>query len=188
MTNEAEQIVRRAAQFVSLLEQMEEMWQARTTNRDAFLILDEYPVRTSRKNAPFMPVDDDSPVPTTGNRRGGDTVCHYSQFSCLGDWFYMDLPDITLGPSEGQRLIQERPGFYYLKDRPDAPTAFKSSFAKSVQDWNPVQKCYRSGEKSMAAADLVYLWFSLWRVPVDWTFQAKLGHFSGGGNKILLVA
>ena len=106
----------------------------------------------------------------------------------MGDWFYFDLPDITLGPREGQRLIQERPGFYYLKDRPDAPTAFKSSFDKVVKDWNPVQKCYRSGEKHSATTDLVYLWFSLWRVPVDWTFQAKLGYFEGGSAKISLVA
>lgn len=93
---------------------------------------------------------------------------------------------MTLSPSEGARLIQDRPGFFYLKDRPDSPSAFSAAgCAKLVREFNPVHRCYRADEKLAAAADLAYLWFSLWRVSLDWVFQAKLSYFHGGTAELI---
>ena len=55
MSDLAPQIARRASQFVSLLEQMEVNYRARGTDPESFLILDEYPVHASRKQALFAP-------------------------------------------------------------------------------------------------------------------------------------
>ncbi|MFN0018098.1 MAG: hypothetical protein ACKVP0_07560 [Pirellulaceae bacterium] len=181
MPPSASQLARRVQQFASLLERLEVKWRAHGDGKDCYLVIDEYPVGLTRPRAKVAADDSLS----HRSHRGSDTFTRYAQVAFLGDWFYLELPDMTLSPSEGEKLIQARPAFFYLKDRPDSPSAFNAArWAKLVREFNPVHRCYRSGEKLVAAADLAYLWFSLWKVPLDWVFQAKLSYFHATGAEI----
>lgn len=189
MSSQAQQLVRRAAQFASLVERLQKMWYARNKDPECYLVLDEFPIGLTRPRVSFVGGEPDSPAVVPRRHRGGDTFCRYSQIGFHGDWFYLELPDTTLSPSEAQRLVQDRPGFFFLKDHPGSPSAFNAdSCARLVQDLNPVHKCYRAGDKMGAATDLAYLWFTLWRVPADWVFQATLSYFARGDAEILSLA
>lgn len=189
MSSPPHQLSRRAAQFVSLVERLQTMWHARSKDAECYLVLNEFPIPSARRRTSSAESATDSSSVAPRCRRGDDNFLRYAQIGFHGDWFYLELPDAILSPTEGQRLIQERPGFFYLKDRPESPSAFSAdSWARLVQEWNPVHKCYRAGDKMGAATDLAYVWFTLWNVPVDWAFQAKLAYFGGGAAEIFMLA
>lgn len=175
-----QQLTRRIAQFESLIERLQSMWHARHKDPECYLVIDEFPVGVTRPKASYIDNDPASP-PAPTRLRGSDSFARYAQLAFHGSWFYLELPDMTLSPSEGERLAHDRPGFFHLKDRPDSPSSFGADkSARLVRELNPVHKCYRAGDKVSAATDLAYLWFTLWRLPADWVFQAKLSYFARG--------
>ena len=189
MSYQAHQLARRAAQFASLIERLQTMWHARSSDPECFLVLNEFPVPSARREKTPCAEDEAASLSDAPRfRQGDDNFFRYAQIGFHGDWFYLELPNAILFPAEAQRLIQERPGFFYLQDRPDSPSAFSAdSWTKLVRDWNPVQKCYRAGDKMGAATDLAYVWFTLWKVPVEWLFQVKMSYFAGGVAEVFTL-
>ena len=64
------------------------------------------------------------------------------------------------------RAIQrDRSGFFYLRDVPRW-TLLK----EDVAGHNPFRKVYLYGDERSAAEDIAYIFFDLWKFPVDWQF------------------
>jgi hypothetical protein len=96
---------------------------------------------------------------------------YWIQFAFMKETFYMDLPNTTLTPVESQRLIRERNGFeFYLKNLKKRP-------AKYEQTYNPVQRYYQYSEISQAAADIAFLFFDLWKLPINVWIKVKSSSF-----------
>jgi len=100
----------------------------------------------------------------------------FVQFAFVNRFFFMDLPRHTLTPDEAKRLLRDRTGFFYLRDRP----AFRESMTSEhqVQLHDPFCKVYLHGDERSAAEDTAYIFFALWHFPADWRFYFTA--FSGG--------
>ncbi len=174
-----QQLTRRMTQFASLLDRLQQMWQARTKDPECYVVLNEFPLQSIPAEVSFAESAPASTCTPPRPHRGGDDWSRFAQMAFHGDWFYLELPNMTLSPAGGLRLIQERPGFFYLRDRPNSPSSFGADHCtRLVQELNPVHKCYRAGDETVAATDLAYVWFTLWKVPVDWIFQIRMDYFA----------
>jgi hypothetical protein len=91
-------------------------------------------------------------------RIGGSTR-RIVQFAFMEHGFYIDLPDTTLTPVEAKRLVAERPGFNFALYNPQKRLG--------ERQYDPVQKQYRYAEQRTAAEDAAFVFFDLWRTPVD---------------------
>ena len=70
-----------------------------------------------------------------------------------------------------------RPGFFYVKDRP----AFAHP-KENVPRFNPVRKAYVYGDERTASEDMAFVWFQIWRFPVDWRFFVTAAAFHESTN------
>jgi hypothetical protein len=87
-------------------------------------------------------------------------------------WFCSDLPKSTIESQEVARLMRDRSGFFYVKDN--------AKYVLNSEDheiWNPVRKAYLYGDERCAAEDTAYIFFDLWRFPVDSLFNVQMFAF-----------
>jgi hypothetical protein len=115
------------------------------------------------------------------NDDGADSKERIAKFIQIGfdkPSFFMDLPITILSKSEADTLRRDRTGFCYKHECP-----------KFTPDMDAIQACpfiktYVSGDYSTAAMDTAYIFFQLWKFPVDWTFYvtafSRKANFEGG--------
>ena len=91
------------------------------------------------------------------------------QFAFMDHGFYVDLPDTTLLPEEAKRLVAERAGFDFALNNPLKRLG--------ERQFDPVQKQYRYAEQRAAAEDAAFVFFDLWRVPIDQRIKVRASAF-----------
>ena len=99
----------------------------------------------------------------------------FIQFCFRRRWFAMDLPRPTLFTAEAERLIRERDGFFREAERSDAGL----SSIEQIMRFDPVFKKYVYGDEDTAAEDAAYIFFDLWRFPVDSRLYVTAAAFRG---------
>ncbi len=95
----------------------------------------------------------------------------FIQVAFRQDCFYMELPNSTLFRHEAELILQQRPGFYWAKDRPDL--RWVRRFWKDMLTWDPLQKIYLYHDEESAAEDMAFIMFQVWKFPVDWRWYIK---------------
>ena len=98
----------------------------------------------------------------------------YVQFSFERRCFCLDMPRETLRRSEAQRILRERSGFFYLRDRPRFTLR-----GEEVGDTDPFRKVFIYGEERIAAQDTAYIFFQVFRLPSDSPLYVSAASFSG---------
>ena len=117
---------------------------------------------------------DDSPpveLPDEGWKEE-DSQARFIQFSFEKDWFCLDMPLQTLYRAEAERIVRSRKGFFYLRDRPEFTLQ-----GEDVDGYDPFRKVYLYGDEDAAAEDMAFVYFQVWRFPVDWRFFVKAAAF-----------
>ena len=182
---------RRTAQFAVCLRRMAE--RSRATGDDGcFIVFNESP-ELHRPGKPLEAIRQVSiPVaagmtvasgaswagPWTSDRpapREHRPPPRFVQFAFDGKLFYMDLPKTTLERPEAERLLRDRSGFFYMASQPRFPYYSKVYVGR----FDPVCKVYLFDDQETAAEDMTYVFFDLWRFPVDWQFYMTAGAFDG---------
>jgi len=109
----------------------------------------------------------------------------FVQIIFLEHHFEMDLPRTTLWPNEAKTILRNRSNFFFLGSR--AQTNNHSGTTRStdihratIRDFNPLRKAYVHGDFHSVADDIAYIFFTLWRFPIDSTLY--LTTFGGGNN------
>jgi hypothetical protein len=109
----------------------------------------------------------EAPMPSELQMRlGGES--RLVQFAFMEDSFYLDLPDTTLTPEEAKALVT-RPGFYYA--------LAESQKRLGERQFDPVQRRYSYSQLRIAAEDTSYIFFSLWKVPLDEYLEVTAASF-----------
>jgi len=98
----------------------------------------------------------------------------FVQFLFRRRLFAMDLPNTTIYPPEARRLYCERSGFVR-----EAEAGVRNSFPEHVEQFDPITKAYIHSDAISAAEDVAYVFFVLWRFPVDSAFCVKASSFRG---------
>ncbi len=99
----------------------------------------------------------------------------FVQFSFERNWFCLDMPNNTLFKPEADKILRERSGFFYLRDLPQF-----TLYGEDVEGHDPFRKIYLYGDERSAAEDIAYIFFDVWRFPVDWTFYVTAAAFGDG--------
>ena len=84
----------------------------------------------------------------------------------------MDMPIQTLYKAEAEQILRSRKGFFYLKDRPQF-----TLYEEDVEGYDPFRKIYVYGDEDSAAEDMAFIFFQVWKFPVDWRFYVKASSF-----------
>ena len=100
----------------------------------------------------------------------------YLQFGFMKKTFHMDLPNNTLAAGEAARLLERRHGFFYLRSRRWWFLSYEE-WRDVVRDFNPVQKEYLNSDTRSAAEDAAWIWFDLWRFPVERPLYYRAMHW-----------
>ena len=103
-----------------------------------------------------------------------DTMSRYVQFAFEEKWFCIDMPLQTLYRDEGETILRSRQGFFYLADRPEFTLD-----GEATEDFDPFRKIYVYGDERSAAEDMAFVWFHLWRFPVDSSLYLNAQPFNG---------
>lgn len=106
--------------------------------------------------------------------RGDDSGNRYVQFSFERNWFCMDMPLETLFRPEAEQILRDRMGFFYLRDRSQF-----TLYGEDVEGHDPFRKVYVYGDERSAAEDMAYIFFTVWKFPVDSRLYVKSAAFSG---------
>lgn len=101
-----------------------------------------------------------------------DSSARFIQFSFENDWFCLDMPLQTLYRIEAEQILWCRKGFFYLRDRPQF-----TLYEEDVEGYDPFRKVYIYGDEESAAEDMAFIFFQVWRFPVDWRFYVKADAF-----------
>lgn len=104
--------------------------------------------------------------------REDDSSKRFVQFSFNRRYFDMDLPNTTLYPPEARELLSSRLGFFYARDRP----SFQYP-GDHEEEYDPFRKGYVYGDERTAAEDMAFIWFQVWKFPVDWRFYVTAAAF-----------
>jgi hypothetical protein len=96
----------------------------------------------------------------------------FIQFSIEKTWFCLDMPIQTLYRTEAEQILRCRKGFFYLRDRPQFTLK-----GEHVEGYDPFRKVYIYGDEESAAEDMAFIFFQVWRFPVDWRFYVKAAAF-----------
>ncbi len=96
----------------------------------------------------------------------------FVQFCFSSDGFVLDLPHAILTAAEAELILRERPQFFFVNARRKS----KDPNAKMVEH-NPLQREYANGEERIAAEDLAFVLFDVWRLPVNVKIEIKAGRF-----------
>ncbi len=104
-------------------------------------------------------------------------IHRFIQFCFREKWFALDLPNTGILPSEAERVLRQRRGFYREAEQPDA------GVTKNVNDlvqFDPIGKKYIYGDEREAAEDAAYLLFDVYDLPLDAELKVKASAFGGG--------
>ena len=107
--------------------------------------------------------------------RADDSSSRFVQFSFNPKWFDIDLPNTTLYRAEAEEILRCRLGFFYVTDRPQ----FEHP-AEKAAEFEPVRRIYLYGDERTAAEDMAFVWFQVWKFPVDWRFFVTAAAFYEG--------
>ena len=110
--------------------------------------------------------------------QGGESQPRFLQFAFLQDRFYLELPNNTIFRPEVEQLLRCTMGFFWAKDRPDL--WWIRNTWKDMVRWNPLQKVYLYHDEESAAEDMAFIFFQIWRFPVDSPLWIKAASFEGG--------
>ena len=119
-------------------------------------------------------VTDDAPILELPDRgwKEDDSQKRFIQFSIEKDWVCLDMPMQTLYRAEAEQILRCRRGFFYLRDRPEF-----ALYGEDVEGYDPFRKVYIYGDEDSAAEDMAFIFFQVWRFPVDWRFFVKAAAF-----------
>jgi len=101
-----------------------------------------------------------------------DSQKRFIQFAFARNWFCMDMPLQTLYRTEAEQIVRSRQGFFYLRDRPEFTLT-----EEDVDGYDPFRKVYIYGDEDSAAEDMAFIFFQVWRFPVDWQYFVKAAAF-----------
>jgi hypothetical protein len=118
-------------------------------------------------NDDLPPID----LPDEGWRED-DSQNRFIQFSIERNWFCLDMPLQTLYRAEAEQILRSRNGFFYLRDRPQFTLK-----DEDVDGFDPFRKVYVYGDETSAAEDMAFIFFQVWKFPVDWRFYVKAAAF-----------
>ena len=104
--------------------------------------------------------------------RDDDSQLRFIQFSFNPRYFDMDIPNTTLYRAEAEIILRRRAGFFYVTDR----RQFEHP-SERADKFNPLRKVYVHGDERSAAEDMAYVWFNVWKFPVDWRFFVTAAAF-----------
>ena len=99
----------------------------------------------------------------------------YTQFAFKRDCFYLELPNCTVFTNEAELILQQRPGFYYARNRADL--RWVRANWKDIVQWDPLQKVYLYRDEESAAEDMAFIMFQVWKFPVDWRWYVTAAAF-----------
>jgi hypothetical protein len=106
--------------------------------------------------------------------RQDDSQNRFIQFSFERDWFCTDMPLDTLYRPEAEEILRNRQGFFYLRDRKEF-----TLHEEDVEGHDPFRKVYVYGDEDSAAEDMAYIFFQVWKFPVDSRFYVTAAAFNG---------
>lgn len=128
-------------------------------------------------------VPEPTPPSCSGSHESGkEKSVRYVQFAFMKRTFYMDLPNSTIFPAEVHRLMRDRSGFFYLRQRRWSFMTFEE-WREVVHDHDPLQKEYLNVDTRCAAEDMAYVIYNLWRFPLDWQFYYHALRFNQGKRR-----
>lgn len=111
--------------------------------------------------------------------RGGDSQLRFIQFRFNERSFDADIPNTTLSRAEAEIILRRRSGFFHAVERLELEHPTNREITKR---FGPLRKMYVNGDESCAAEDMAFIWFSVWRFPVNWTFFVTAAAFHGGAD------
>ena len=80
--------------------------------------------------------------------------------------FLIDLPNTILSAEDAEIILQAKPAFFLARIR------YKSDDPKSsVNEFNPLKREYVYGEERLAAEDMAFIWFDVWKFPMAVRFR-----------------
>ncbi len=109
--------------------------------------------------------------------RGDDSQLRFIQFRFNERSFDLDIPNTTLYRAEAEVILRQRLGFFHAVERLDLEHPANRDITKR---FNPLRKMYVNRDESSAAEDMAFVWFSVWRFPVNWTFFVTAASFHAG--------
>jgi hypothetical protein len=89
----------------------------------------------------------------------------------------MDIPNMTLSRAEAELTLRRRSGFFYVKDN----RQFEHP-AENVARFNPLRKVFVHGDERSAAEEIAFVFFNVWKFPVDWRFYVTAAAFHDRTN------
>ena len=101
-----------------------------------------------------------------------DSQKRFIQFAFGKNWFCLDIPLQTLYRAEAEQILRSRKGFFYLQDRLEFILT-----GEIVDGYDPFRKIFVYGDEDSAAEDMAFIFFQIWRFPVDWRFFVTAGTF-----------
>lgn len=104
--------------------------------------------------------------------RGDNRSNRFIQFVFLERHFEMDLPRPMLWPEEAKQILRDRSGFQFMRESQSGKNR------STIATFQPLRKPYIHGDVTTAAEDVAWIFFELWRFPVD----SKLFLTTFGGN------
>ena len=110
------------------------------------------------------------PIPDDVKSRMGRSETRIVQHAFEANDFYIDLPDTTMTLEEAQQAVADRPGFMYALDKPRKTLG--------ERQFDPVQQHYLYSEQAIAAEDAAYVFFDLWRTPLDAWIKVEAAAFA----------
>lgn len=106
--------------------------------------------------------------------REDDSQNRFIQFSFEQKYFCMDMPRQTLFRPEAEQICRDRTGFFYLDERKEFTLS-----GEDVEGYDPFRKAYVYGDEATAAEDTAFIFFQVWKFPVDWRFFVTSESFNG---------
>jgi hypothetical protein len=183
-----EELERRITQFTNWLVKMKER-RRKLDDEDCFLIFDEESPEPIRPVAHFSRAkslvlaggkfpnegigacDLEPPAQESGD---SDERCgRFLQFCFESGLFWMDIPNTTLSKFEGDKIIQRRPGFFWLRQNPGYAIRLPKLY-------DPLTKFYIYGDEPRAAEDMAFIFFDFWKFPVTSELFIKAASFGDG--------
>lgn len=106
--------------------------------------------------------------------RGDDSLTRFIQFSFENKWFCIDMPIQTLFRPEAEEILRYRKGFFDLADRKQF-----TLYGEDVEGHDPFRKIYLYGDDQSAAEDMAFVFFQVWKFPVDSRLYVSCEAFGG---------
>jgi len=110
--------------------------------------------------------------------RGDDSQLRFIQWRFTPRSFDLDVPNTTLYRTEAETILRRRSGFFHAVERLELEQTPKNR--QLTKRFSPLRKMYVNGDETSAAADMAFIFFDVWRFPVDWTFFVTAAGFQAG--------